>query len=343
MTDTKLLFDRTEYSDISEDLLIDAEKIISAIADTAHVSTGKAMELVLKKSIGTNTFYLLQTLVLFLGHKYKERAFTFLARVSLRKENLFKEMRKKSLRLAQMPDFTFRSSISNAEAEMGFLIKEILVANEKKNIPGDQDAFNMRDLAKKKKKEKEQKIESKRSLREIYVMERKCVTYLSKIKPDECMEILFSITKIVFEKTRKDLCLIEKYKSNNIRVRQGNDIVVPRRILCVLIRKAKSKKEMTLTDIAIFFTPSHNEPDHVNILHNIDTHGDVIMTSNRYREQYFNFLKVLHPILSKLVPLVRVLSFEKIDEGARSKKRKAIFMKIITETIQQESVKNLQT
>ncbi len=333
MTDTKLLFDRTKYSDTREDLLVDAEKIISAIADTVHISTNRALELILKKSIGTNTFYLLQTLVLFLGHKYQDKGFIFLARISGRKEDLFRDMRNKSLRLAQLPDFTFQSSIATAEAEIGFSIKDIIATSDKKSIPNDRDAFDLKKFTRRKKRQQEIKKVPTHSVVDVRKIEVKCLLFLQEMTLGECMDIFFTAVIIVFSIKKESLFLTRKYKSNGIRVRQGSDVVVPRRMMCSLARRAKLKSDASLMNIAAFFTPLDDDPDHANTLHNIHVHEDILPVNEKYRSQYFNFLTTVLLLVSKIDPLIRDLDLRNVNKWIRTQKRKEIFASVIDESI----------
>lgn len=333
MTDTKLLFDRTKYSDTREELLVDAEKIIVAIADTVHITTDKALELILRKSLTTNTYYLLQTLVLFLGHKYKDEAFTFLAKISLRKEDLFRDMRNKSLKCAQLPDFTFQNSISSAEAEMGFSIRDILTASDKKSVSNDGDAFDLKKFIRGKKRKQEIKKVPALSVVDVRKIEVKCLLYLQEMTLRECMDIFFAAVMIVFSFEKESLFLTGKYKSNGIRVRQGDDVIVPRRMMCSLARKAKTKREASLTNIAAFFTPPDDEPGHSNTLHNIRAHEDIFANNAKYRMQYFDFLTAVLLLVSKIEPLVKELNLESMSKRTYIERRKELFAAVISESV----------
>lgn len=344
MTDIKPLFDRTKYSDTREDLLVDAEKIIIAIADSVHISTDSALELILKKSITTNTFYILQTLLIFLEYKYPDESFVFLARISGRQKEGFKEIRRKALKTAQLPDFTFQGSISSAAAEMGLSIRDILAASDKKSIPNDRDAFDLKKFTRRKKREQEIKKVPMHSVVDVRKIEAKCLLFLQEMTLAECMDVFFAVVMIVFSINKESLFLIGKYKSNGTRVRQGDDIVVPRRMMCSLARKAKTKSEISLTNIAAFFTLPDDEPHHSNTLHNIRVHEDIFVNNAEYRTQYFDFLTAVLLLVSKIEPLIKELNLESMSKRIYIERRKEIFATIIGESMKNRAeFKNLLT
>lgn len=146
------IFSRTFYDDVSEEILVDTEKMITNMAYTHHVDLLRFLMGLKHRVIGVNTFFVLPTLVLFLKHKYGDSGVSFLARISQRTEHSLREMWTHGLRNALTPTLCFKQSLVAAATEIGFSVEDILNGNKKQYVEKTGDALLPSDIQKKKRK-----------------------------------------------------------------------------------------------------------------------------------------------------------------------------------------------
>lgn len=336
------IFSRAFYEDVSEEILVDTEKMIANIAYTHHVELLKFLMSLKHKTLGVNTFFALPTLVLFLKYKYGDSGMSFLARISQRTEHSLREIWMHGLKNAVTPTLCFSQSLSAAAAEIGFSVQDILNGNKKQYVEKTGDALLSSDVQKNNSK----KVDPIRlivvQMSDVVTLEIKTVDRLRKLSTDESATLLFTSIFCVYGLQREELYMSDSFKSDGIRSRQGDHFIFPRKMFVSLMRKSYQSKQVSLSGIAKYFLKEGEKGSHATVLNAIRVHEKNVRENSIYRELYFGFLTTIFSMVIEIMPLIRKLDAEEIPEDVYCQKRKEFFDLVTGQTIKRNSViKNL--